>query len=122
MVGTIAECSVFARVLCVVLKCTGCVTLVCCCTVADHAYTHLKGPIPWMAPETFDEGEKGHVVSAASDVYMLGSCFVEVATGCERQPFDWLTPQRCFLFRGNDDTGSVNCIEVRRNGLKPAER
>ena len=66
-----------------------------------------------MAPETFDEGEKGHVVSAASDVYMLGSCFVEVATGCERQPFDWLTPQRVLMYRINDDSRGVNCIQVR---------
>ena len=83
-----------------------------CCTVADHAYTHLKGPIAWMAPETFDEGEKGHVVSAASDVYMLGSCFVEVATGCERQPFDWLSPQGVLRLRYSDSTRSVSCIQV----------
>ena len=82
------------------------------CPVTDDVSAHLKGPIAWMAPETFDEDEKGRVVSPASDVYMLGSCFVEVATGCERQPFDWLSPQRCFLFRGNDDTRGVNCIQV----------
>ena len=80
--------------------------------MADHAYTHLKGPIPWMAPETFDAGEKGRMVSPASDVYMLGSCFVEVATGCERQPFDWLTPSSAFLFRGHETTRTINCLQV----------
>ena len=83
-----------------------------CATVANHAYTHLKGPIAWMAPETFDEGEKGQLVSPASDVYMLGSCFVEVATGCERQPFDWLTPSSAFVFRGHETTRAINCLQV----------
>ena len=83
-----------------------------CCTVADHAYTHMMAPIPWMAPEMFDVGEKGHKVSPASDVYMLGSCFVEVTTGCERQPFDWLTPEGVRRLRYNDSTRGVSCIEV----------
>ena len=86
-------------------------------TVADHMYTRLNGPIPWMAPETFDDSEKGHVVSPASDVYMLGSCFVEVATGCERQPFDWITPQGVVRLRYSDDTRAISCIQV--SGLRP---
>ena len=65
-----------------------------------------------MAPETFDEGEKGRLVSPASDMYMLGSCFVEVATGCERQPFDWLTHHGVLRLRFNDVTRGVSCIQV----------
>ena len=100
-------------------------TYVYCCyvlfyPVADHAYTaytDLKGPVAWMAPETFDEGEKGRLVSPASDMYMLGSCFVEVATGCERQPFDWLTPQRTLVYRVSDATRGVSCIQVSVNNF-----
>ena len=84
----------------------------CLCTVADHTYTQMKGPIAWMAPETFDEREHGGIVSPATDVYMLGSCFVELATGCERTPFDWLTGHRVLLFRGNDSTRAIDCIQV----------
>ena len=99
-------------------------TYVYCCyvlfyPVADHAYTaytDLKGPVAWMAPETFDEGVNGQLVSPASDVYMLGSCFVEVATGCERMPFDWLSPQRTMVFRVHDSSRGINCIQVRRQG------
>ena len=65
-----------------------------------------------MAPETFDDGVKGQLVSTASDVYMLGSCFVELATGCERTPFDWLTMQRIMVFRGHDSTRHISCIQV----------
>ena len=85
--------------------------------VLDHAYTQLKCPTAWMAPETFDEGEKGQWVSPASDMYMLGSCFVEVATGCERQPFDWLTPQRTLVYRVSDATRGVSCIQVSVNNF-----
>ena len=70
-----------------------------------------------MAPETFDDGDKGRIVSPASDVYMLGSCFVELMTGCERQPFDWLTGQRVLVFRGHDTTRAIHCIEVTCNGI-----
>ena len=72
-----------------------------------------------MAPETFDEGVKGQLVSPASDVYMLGSCFVELATGCERTPFDWLTVQRIVVFRGHDSTRHINCIQVRNLLVRP---
>ena len=65
-----------------------------------------------MAPETFNEGEHGQVVSPASDMYMLGSCFVEVATGCERLPFDWLGTQGVLRLRFNDSTSGVNCLQV----------
>ena len=65
-----------------------------------------------MAPETFDESERNRLVSPASDVYLLGSCFVEVLTGCKRQPFDWLTPQRTLVYRVSDSTRGVNCIQV----------
>ena len=70
-----------------------------------------------MAPESFDEGVNGQLVSPASDVYMLGSCFVEVATGCERMPFDWLSPQRTMVFRGHDSSRGVNCIQVNGFGM-----
>ena len=85
-----------------------------CCplAVAEHRFSHQTGPIPWMAPETFDEGKKGHVLSPASDVYMLGSCFVELATGCERQPFDWLAPQDVLRLRYNNGTRGVSCLQV----------
>ena len=79
---------------------------------ADHTYTTLKGPTAWMAPETFDENVKGQIVSPASDVYMLGSCFVEIAPSCTRAPFDWLAGQRIFLFRGHETSRATNCIQV----------
>jgi hypothetical protein len=56
--------------------------------VVDHTYTTLKGPVNWRAPETFDLSLKGQIVSAASDVHMLGSCVLEVMTACTRTPFD----------------------------------
>ena len=79
---------------------------------ADHVYTHRTGPRAWMAPETFDEGAKGRLVSASSDVYMLGSCFVELATGCEREPFDWLVGDALTVFRVHETTRGVSCIQV----------
>ena len=77
-------------------------------------YTHLAGPTAWMAPETFIESEKGHIASKASDVYMLGSCFVELLTGCERMPFDWLSPSQTFIFRAraHKSAGVENCLQV----------
>ena len=68
-----------------------------------------------MAPEAFDSGHgrKGKKATPANDVYMLGSCFVELATACERQPFDWLGGDALTVFRVHDSTRHVNCIEVR---------
>ena len=80
--------------------------------VEDHTYTQLVGPVAWMAPETFAGRAKGQVVSAASDVYMLGSCFLEVMSGCQRTPFDWLTGYTLLAFRGQESTRQVNTLQV----------
>ena len=72
--------------------------------IVDHAYTSLMGPVNWRAPETFDVTFKGQIVSAASDVYMLGSCVLEMMTACTRTPFD------CVMGR---PLGGVNALQVR---------
>ena len=65
-----------------------------------------------MAPETFDESVKGQLVSPASEVYMLGSCFVELATGCERMPFDWLSSDGVLRLRYSDGRRDISCLQV----------
>ena len=81
---------------------------------ADHTYTRLAFPIAWAAPETFQESERGQLVSAATDVYMLGSCFLELITGCFRTPFDWLEWNTKSLkeFREHERSRMLNCIQV----------
>ena len=56
-------------------------------------YTKLVAPLAWRACETFiprTSGASGTIVLPASDVFMLGCTFIEVLTGCSREPYDWL--------------------------------
>ena len=76
----------------------------------------VNGTAAWMAPEVFVDDVVGQAVCPASDVYMLGSCFVELVSGCERTPFDWLTAQRLLVFRGQDTTRHLSCLQVKITG------
>ncbi len=78
-------------------------------------YTVLKAPTAWRAPETFVSraaGKEGSVASAASDVFMLGCCFLELAPGCTRTPYDWLPGESLLVYRGHDSTRCIGPIKV----------
>ena len=79
-------------------------------------YTILMGPTAWRAPETFEShsraGSGAQIVSAASDVFMLGCCFVEVLTKCERMPFDWLPSDDVFVYRKHESTRNIGPTQV----------
>ncbi len=66
-----------------------------------------------MAPEALGEEGDSHVGSSASDVYMLGGCFIEVLTACTRTPFDWLPAHDVVAFRTRETSRQVGCIQVR---------
>jgi hypothetical protein len=81
----------------------------------DRTYTDLKAPTAWRAPETFVSraaGKVGSVASTASDVFMLGCCFLELATGCTRTPYDWLPGESLLVYRGHDSTRAIGPIQV----------
>ena len=81
---------------------------------ADHVYTVLLGPTAWRAPETFAAKRGGRqMVSAASDVFMLGCAMIEVLTGCERHPYDWLAGEDLLVYRKQDSTCMMGPIQVR---------
>ena len=80
-----------------------------------NQYTTLSAPVAWRACETFvHHVTPGTIVTEASDVFMLGCAFVEVLTGCSREPYDWLSGEALLLFRGNDATRGLNPLLVRR--------
>jgi hypothetical protein len=84
-------------------------------------YTVLKAPTAWRAPETFVSraaGKVGSVASPASDVFMLGCCFLELATGCTRTPYDWLTGEDLLVFRKHAATRAVGPIQVPSSGRR----
>ena len=84
---------------------------------SDRVYTVLTAPTAWRAPETFVGRADGlMVVTAASDVYMLGCALVEVMTGCQRQPFDWLMAdvEALVTFRKHPSTREVDPLTVRQ--------
>ena len=61
----------------------------------------------------------GSIVLEASDVFMLGWCFVEVLTCCQRQPYDWLMAEdpsgvALTVYRGQESTRNNNPLVVRR--------
>ena len=56
------------------------------------------------------------VVLEASDVFMLGCTFLEVMTGCTREPYDWLSGEALLLFRGDTLTRDLNPLQVGGNG------
>ncbi len=77
--------------------------------------TVLKAPTAWRAPETFVSraaGKEGSVASTASDVFMLGCCFLELATGCTRTPYDWLDGDDVIVFRKHASTRCIGPIQV----------
>jgi hypothetical protein len=79
-------------------------------------YTELKAPTAWLAPEAFlasTTSQKGKAASPASDVFMLGCCFLELATGCTRTPYDWLTGFSLTAFRAHDTSRMIGPIQVR---------
>jgi hypothetical protein len=79
-------------------------------------YTLLLAPTAWRAPETFvsrDGGKVGSVATPASDVFMLGCCFLELATKCTRTPYDWLVGEDLLVFRKQTVTRTIGPVQVR---------
>ena len=82
-------------------------------------YTKLLAPTAWRACETFIPRPGGDmVVTEASDVFMLGCTFIEVLTGCAREPYDWLMAEdpsgnRLVAYRASDATMNNNPLVVR---------
>jgi hypothetical protein len=107
--------------LCPASRCPACPFVICshvfsCHGADDHVYTVLKAPTAWQAPETFVRraaGKEGTVASAASDVFMLGCCYLELATKCTRTPFDWLAGFELTVFRGHDSSRCIGPIQVQ---------
>ena len=61
------------------------------------------------------------LVTEASDVFMLGCTFIEVLTGCTREPYDWLMEEdpsgvALTVYRGQEATRTINPIMVRNVG------
>ena len=93
---------------------------------AGNQYTTLLGPVAWRAPETFrprtSPSTPGTIVQCESDVFMLGCTFLEVLTGCTRQPYDWLTegdPASLLRFREGAGTLDVSPLQVRNTSNIP---
>ena len=87
---------------------------------ALNQYTTRAAPIAWRPPESFEArpSGKGELLQFASDVYSLGCTFIEVLTGCEREPFDWLvaadnTGFKLITFRSHDSSREIDPITVR---------
>ena len=84
-----------------------------------NQYTTIATPLAWRACETFAPHEgKGILASVASDVFMLGCTFVEVLTGCTREPYDWLIAEdasgmKLKAYRTNVATMNNNPLVVR---------
>ena len=84
-----------------------------------NQYTKLLAPIAWRACETFVSRADGSmIVTEASDVFMLGCTFIEVLTGCSREPYDWLVKEdpsgtALTVYRGHESTRNNNPLVVR---------
>ena len=90
-----------------------------CCRVTDNQYTTRTAPIAWRACETFaSHRSAGTIVLEASDVFMLGCTFIEVLTGCSREPYDWLTGEQLITFRAHDTTRDLSPLLVRDSALR----
>ena len=82
----------------------------------------LVAPMAWRACETFNPRSGGDVVvTEASDVFMLGCTFIEVLTGCTREPYDWLMEEdpsgtALTVYRGRESTRNNNPPVVRAAG------
>ena len=53
----------------------------------------------------------------ASDVFMLGCTFIEVLTGCSREPYDWLLQEdpsgmSLMVYRGHESTRNNSPLAV----------
>ena len=76
-------------------------------------------PLAWRACETFiPHKSAGMIVLEASDVFMLGCTFIEVLTGCSREPYDWLMEEdpsgmSLMVYRGHESTRNNNPLVVR---------
>ena len=95
---------------------------VSCWASSANQYTKLVAPLAWRACETFlPHKSAGTIVLEASDVFMLGCTFIEVLTGCSRQPYDWLIEEdpsghRLIAYRASDATMNNNPLVVRAVG------
>ena len=84
-----------------------------------NQYTKLVAPLAWRACETFAPHKSaGMIVTEATDVFMLGCTFIEVLTGCSRQPYDWLLEEdpsgvALTVYRGHEGTRNNNPLVVR---------
>ena len=66
------------------------------------------------------------VETEASDVFMLGCTFIEVLTGCTREPYDWLmeddsSGRALFMYRANEATRNNHPLVVRAAGCEGRE-
>jgi hypothetical protein len=85
------------------------------CVTEDYVYTEQTAPTAWLAPEVFvdsTKGRAGKVATAASDMFMLGCCYLELATKCTRTPYDWLRGFALTGFRWHDSTRTIGPIQV----------
>ena len=62
------------------------------------------------------------IVLEASDVFMLGCTFIEVLTGCSREPYDWLMAEDpsgmdLIVYRKQESTRNNNPLVVRAAGV-----
>ena len=58
------------------------------------------------------------VVTEGCDVFMLGCTFIEVLTGCSREPYDWLMAEdpsgmTLITYRTHESTRNNNPLVVR---------
>ena len=75
--------------------------------------TRLLSPFAWRACETFEPHTgAGMVATEATDVFLLGCTFIEVLTGCMRQPYDWLMGKELVLFRAEESTRDMDPLQV----------
>jgi hypothetical protein len=81
----------------------------------DYVYTEQTAPIAWLAPEAFAEstrGRAGRIATTASDVFMLGGVFLELATRCTRTPYDWMTGFSLSSFRWLESTRFIGPVQA----------
>ena len=111
---------------CLSFPCSLRVHALCVANVSEplaNQYTKLLAPTAWRACETFIPRVSGMVVTEASDVFMLGCTFIEVLTGCTREPYDWLTEEdpsgmTLITYRTHESTRSNNPLVVRATGCE----
>ena len=88
-----------------------------------NQYTKLVAPLAWRACETFvPRADGGMVATEAADVFMLGCTFIEVLTGCSREPYDWLMAEdpsgmSLMVYRGHESTRNNSPLAVRATAV-----